>query len=220
MTSKIILVGDVHGKFENFRKIVDDHPNYNIIQLGDFGFGNSWKALDYHYSPEQIKIVPGNHDDYDICLNSPFCLGDYGVYKCQDITFFYIRGGVSIDRTYREVERINGAQRTWWSSEEMSFVQMYQTLELYKKIRPDYLISHAAPTKIKDLIVGKNNKNDIVRKLGFDLNFQEATGDLLQMCIDFHQPKLHVFGHLHKSFDKTVNNTRFVCLPELQVFKV
>ena len=76
----ITLIGDVHGKYKRYHEIIrekDRHP-YSV-QLGDFGFFPSWNRLSCSGLDKSLhKIIPGNHDDYDYCPRSEYCLGDFG----------------------------------------------------------------------------------------------------------------------------------------------
>ena len=71
----ITVVGDIHGKFDQYYNIVKD-KEYSIC-LGDFGFSDSWQKL--HYSgldSDKHKICKGNHDQYE--FESPYDLGNFG----------------------------------------------------------------------------------------------------------------------------------------------
>jgi predicted phosphodiesterase len=217
-----MLVGDIHGKTGRFKKeIYNKYPEESFIQVGDWGFKKAWNSLEDFADPERLQIVSGNHDDPNAYTKSSFWLGNFGIVKFNGLSFFFIRGGISIDRVYREAQYINGnSDKTWWSTEELSFREMLLCMELYEKAKPDVLITHAAPTPIKNKIVGKNRTNDIVRKFGFELNWDENTGLLIDECIKMHTPKMHAFGHLHKSFDKEVDGCRYICLKELEALKI
>lgn len=213
----IRYLGDCHGKYQEYLKVIEN-TDYSI-QLGDFGFANSWQALNYSGPDHRFhKIIPGNHDDLSIALHSPWCLGNYGMMNLDSRDIFFIRGGLSIDRTYRVGEWLGspGSYKTWWSAEELDFNQMMAAYELYCQHKPKILISHAAPSSIRDLIVGSNKSPNILTRFGFDLGFDENTALLLQKCLDYHRPKLHLFCHLHKSYDEVVDGCRFICLNELE----
>lgn len=122
----MLLIGDVHGKHDQYLKIINAH--HESIQLGDFGF-------DYNCCRPNHMILGGNHDNYDLLLSHPNNLGDYGTYR----NIFFIRGAQSIDRA----ARIEG--QSWWRNEELSYTQLSQCIDLYSKVKPKIVISHTCP---------------------------------------------------------------------------
>lgn len=207
----MLIIGDVHGKFEEYHKIINNYTKNESIQLGDFGYWNEWNLLRKCGSGH--KIIPGNHDDYDVCFNNPHCLGDFGVYK----DYFFIRGGISIDRTYRDAERIKGGPATYFPSEELNFTQMMECMELYKKQKPSIVLSHAGPAHITNQIMQHNN---FPQKFGFPKGWNENTSLFMDHLLKIHKPKLWIFGHLHRSRTILEGNTTFKCLAELETYEI
>lgn len=213
MNNKIAIIGDVHGKYDSYYNIASKY--HRSIQLGDFGFFREWMKLNTSdLDPLNHKIIGGNHDDYDYCVNSPFYTGNHG--KLFD--GFFIRGGVSIDRTYRVGERLTGGPKTWWSQEELNFKEMMLAREDYKKCKPEIMFSHAPPSCVKQYLFTKND--DLLTKFGFSSGYVENTMVLFDELLIIHKPKLWFFGHMHRSLDKVINGTRFVGLKELEVFEL
>jgi len=212
----MIITGDVHGKFDKYFNLVKDHE-YSIC-LGDFGFQDSWKNLEYsNLSHYKHKILGGNHDDYNYVKNSLFSLGDYGEFELENKEFFFIRGGLSLDKTYREFERIKGNVKTYWVEEELNLDEMLGCMKEYIEVKPSIVFSHSAPSEITKMICLDPG---FLVKYGFDENFSDNTSRLLQNLFEIHQPLLWVFGHLHKSFNQVVNGTEFICLKELETLKL
>lgn len=210
------LIGDAHGKRDFFKiyNLIDD----SIIQIGDFGL---WHTADFHCSSDKLQVFPGNHDDYDNLFKSPLCLGDFGTRTFNDFSFFFVRGGVSIDRSYRVSRLISkSSPKTWWSSEELNYVQMRECEQQYKKAKPDILLAHTAPIRFKKVLVGENKSNDIVRNWGFDLNYEENTSVFLEYLLSIHMPKLFACGHFHKSAYAPIDGCNFYCLNELEARKI
>jgi len=189
----MLLIGDVHGKSEDYLKIVKNYPS--SVQLGDMGFDYS------HFSNLKLKthrFLKGNHDLYsqdDIhpCYNT---LGDFGLGYSGGREFFFVRGAYSIDKAWR----IPGI--SWFEEEELNFQQSNECIELYNSVGgSDLLLSHDCPQQLVDLLWGYEATN---------------TRKLLDVLLEIHRPKLWVFGHHHKSINVVVDGTRFICLNELE----
>lgn len=212
----IRIIGDVHGKFDRYEAIASK-ATYSVC-LGDFGFSDSWNKLHYSgLSPESHKVLSGNHDSYDIAPQSPFYLGDFGEATIGGVALFYIRGGLSIDRTYREAERINRGPRTWWSQEELNFAQMLDCIKLYRKVKPSIVVSHVPCASFSKLVC-PNDK--ILTDFGFHKGFKEATQLLGDELLKIHKPKVWFSAHLHKSMTEEINGTKFIALAELEHFDI
>jgi len=209
----ITVIGDVHGKFDQYYNIVKD-CEYSV-QIGDFGFNSAWNKLHYvGLSPDNHKVLAGNHDCYDTCPHSKFYLGNFGVHTLNGVTFFYIRGGLSIDRVYRVGEELGGSSKTWWSQEELNLKEMLACMDLYKSIKPDIVISHVPPSVICNKIHG--NKHNILQKFKFHVGFQENTALLGDQLLEIHRPKYWCAGHHHVSYCEKYMGTVFQGLAELQ----
>ena len=209
----ITLIGDTHGKFDRYLSIAQN-SEYSI-QLGDFGFSSSYNNLAYcGLDPSRHKVIPGNHCIYPECLHSPFCLGDFGPASLAGTSFFFIRGGLSIDRTYRVGEWTTGGPKTWWDQEELSFAQMLQVIDSYKEARPDIVLTHVPPAVINDRIYPDDK---MLVRYGFSEGFRESTALLGNELLKIHRPKLWVGAHHHKSYTIQIGETKFVGLAELEV---
>jgi predicted phosphodiesterase len=195
---KITVIGDVHGKYAHYHKIIRQTEQHTYtIQLGDFGFKyDTLKNVDH----TKHIIIGGNHDNYDICWNYPHFLTDYGyMNNFNGIDFFYYRGAYSIDRNYRTVG-IN-----WWENEQVSIEQFMQARELYREIKPDIVITHDAPMEIVPYLLPPGSRI-----------YENNTNWALNELFNIHQPKIWRFGHYHKSWRMTINGTDFKCLDELE----
>jgi len=106
------FLGDAHGQFGWWKKVISRDYCKSSIQLGDFGIGfleredttrnyveRNGEKRSYHpdgVDPEKHKFIRGNHDDPAICRESPHYLGDYGF--IEKLNLFYISGALSIDK--------------------------------------------------------------------------------------------------------------------------
>ena len=195
----ITLIGDVHGKYEHYHKIVrqtERHPY--TLQIGDFGF--KYDTLKNVDSTRHL-ILPGNHDHYDTCYNHPHFLGDYGYTSLNRIDFFYYRGAYSIDRQYRTI----GID--WWENEQVNIDQFMKARELYRDIKPEVMITHDCPQDIALQMLEPGQRA-----------YENITSWALQELYNIHQPKLWFYGHWHRSVKIQHGNTQFVCLNELETY--
>ena len=196
---KIKLIGDVHGKLDQYKKIVLGAERYGdkTISLGDNGFESEWLDGEKFLSGldgglENHKWLAGNHDFYPNYPRFGQSLGDFGVWN--DV--FFIRGAESIDRH----RRIEG--RDWFREEELNYLEGFNCFKLYEQTKPDFVVSHTCPSLIKEDIFGYTDN--------------DCTSSLLQQLFEIHQPKIWVFSHMHNSIIYSHLNTTFVCLAELQ----
>ena len=197
----MIFVGDVHGKFSQFGKIVEDNPGKRIWQVGDMGIG--FGQYPSAFSPN-VRFIRGNHDNPLLCGPHINYLGDYGVEIIRENkelrSVFYVSGAFSTDQLYRT------EGRDWWRGEELTYRQGQDCIDEYVKFRPEIVLSHDCPKSVVELICGTANNT--------------ATNQLLQAVFELHQPKLWVFGHHHISWQQKVQGTQFICLNELETVEI
>lgn len=189
------LLGDIHGDYGRHDRVAKKH--HYTIQLGDFGF--KYDSLRKH-DPSYHKVLGGNHDNYDLIGNMPHYLGDFGTFELSSPEFtysvikvFYIRGADSIDKQLRTI----GVD--WWQDEQLTMARMNEALDLYGSYRPDVLLSHSPPSFAIEWFC--------VPRLPFAL-----TEYCLDVMHEVYAPKLHIFGHMHKTKVKKFGSTKFVCV--------
>lgn len=212
----MIIIGDVHGLYDQYYEIVKNEKK--SIQLGDFGFDQSWnRLLHSNLSPENHRIIAGNHDCHDILHNYPHYLGRYGTLQVDNIAAFFISGGLSIDLVYRVGEWIGNRKRrpTWWANEQLSYKEMRDCLSAYDKAKPDLVLTHSAPAFLKKEMYG-NKDPSIMIHYGWGADYCSYTQEFLQHLYEIHQPARWFFGHFHQSWSKKIGATEFQCLNELE----
>lgn len=191
---KILIIGDSHGKIQKYHEIIKNVKK--SICVGDFGFKTQWDWLKKeNINPDNHKINMGNHD-YLPYLNSPYSLGNWNYWN----EIFTIRGANSIDKHLRN-EGLD-----WFSNEELSYSEGNDVIDNYVKIKPKIVVSHDCPV--------------VVVKELFGITDKSITRQILQSCFDEHQPEIWLFGHHHSKKDYIINNTRFICLEELETFEI
>lgn len=196
------IVGDIHGKIHPYVRMVRD-VNYSI-QIGDFGFKGTYNSIIHDFKwdeQDQHIFIPGNHDDYYNLPNFNIMAKkgkSYGVYTHGGLTFFFIRGGFSIDRQWR-VEGVS-----WWPCEELNHIQSTNCIEAYEEVKPDVVISHDCPLPIYSFVLTNPLKSD-----------GNHTAKLLANLLEIHEPSVWFFGHHHNTRTIAFKNTVFQCLGEL-----
>lgn len=198
----ITVIGDVHGKYERYHKIIRQTEKYPYtVQLGDFGFKyDTLKNVDH----TKHIVLPGNHDNYYMCYRYPHFLYDFGyMVNFNGVDFYYYRGAYSIDRQYRTV----GID--WWEDEQVSIDQFMKARELYREIKPKLVITHDCP---QNIAIQMLNPGDRI--------FENNTSWALQELLNIHEPELWIFGHWHRSKNIQYGNTKFVCLDELETYDI
>lgn len=204
----LTIIGDVHGKYLNYDKIVSGHEL--TLQIGDMGFDYSF--LDRYIDPNNHKFIGGNHDNYDILPSQAHSLGDFGSYA-HGVPFYYVRGGYSIDLHRRSL------RLSWWPEEELPQIMWDKIIDDYARAKPEIMITHECP---RSAIQSVSRYPDymIIKRFGCSLPSQ--TSVLLQLLLEQHQPKHWYFGHYHvnRSFTVPKFKTRFRCIKELGTYEI
>jgi len=178
--------------------IGDVHIIQNIkksIQVGDFGFRKEHEWHLQNIDSSNHKIVFGNHDDYNF-LNEKHSLKNWS----YENNIFTIRGAESIDR-YRRTEGVD-----YFSNEELNYTEFDEVIENYINIKPKIVISHDCPKSICTSLFGIHDKN--ITRSGLDALFE------------IHKPDIWIFGHHHRSINTNILKTNFICLKELETYKL
>lgn len=195
-------IGDVHGKFSQYRELIRGIPA--SIQVGDLGLGfrrvqgpNAGEIYNNppHYAMVQgnHRFIRGNHDNPGECRKHSQWIKDGEV---EGSTMF-LGGGESVDRQWRQ-EGYN-----WWPEEQLGQAELWEMIDLYINTKPSIMVTHECPTEIANILAQVRFKPP------------SRTSQALQAMWSTHSPALWVFGHWHIAFDQVANGTRFVCLPEL-----
>jgi len=207
------IIGDVHGRHKDYIQVAKQ-AEYSV-QVGDLGF--QYNLEEKHLDHTRHVFIGGNHDNYDIYHDTKHALGDYGEESLGDISFFFIRGGFSIDHLARKQHyRITG-QKSWWEEEQLTLKQGDAALDAYIKAKPTIMLSHSCPQDVARII----GNPSVLKAFGYDPHkFRTNTQMLLQSCFEQHQPELWVFGHFHLDREVDLNGTKFICLPELKYLDI
>jgi predicted phosphodiesterase len=191
---KLTVIGDVHGKLQKYKKIVDGCEN--SICVGDLGFKEEWDWAQTNLTNLRHWINQGNHDDPAFRTQIP-SLGRFSFYLNK---VFTVAGANSIDRHLR-TEGVD-----WFPNEELTYMEQLEAFDDYCTFKPKIVISHDCPQKVMEHFFGYTDKSQ--------------TRTMLQMMLNEHEPDLWIFGHHHRNVDRYINNCRFKCLAELEPFEI
>jgi hypothetical protein len=202
------FIGDVHGKFAPYKRIIEGCRN--SVQVGDMGIG--FRIFPQAKSPHDLMVagghrfIRGNHDNPAVCRRNSQCIPNGTI----ENGIMFIGGGLSIDKEYR----IEGY--TWWPDEELSADELKRMIALYIERKPRIMVTHDCPEEVASILLTR------IPLLGpKKLDFQSRTRQAFQTMWSAHSPELWIFGHYHMSFDHVLRGgretgTRFICLAELE----
>jgi predicted phosphodiesterase len=208
----MILVGDVHGMLDTFRRRMKEmkkkFPDETVIQVGDLGLG--FPKSESPVLPKHCKFIRGNHDNPAVCRIHPNYLGDFGATEIDGHSIFYVSGAWSIDRK----DRTEGV--SWWPDEELTIAELNTALDQYIATKPEIMITHDGPQQATTYIL---NRFMLSNNIAYSERTPTTTrtGQALYAMFEAYQPKLWVFGHWHYSWIKRINGTVFMCLNELEM---
>lgn len=202
-----VFIGDVHGKYGPYKRIIKNCSN--SIQVGDMGVGFLRKTgymagesfenpPHYRMQPGGHRFIRGNHDNPSTCRRHSQWIPDGTIEG--DVMF--VGGAVSVDKAWRT------EGYDWWADEELSTPELYAIVDKYIEARPRVMVTHDCPEDFATTMCAMSGR----QKLDFPSRSRQA----FQSMWSAHSPELWIFGHWHFSFDQVANGTRFVCLAELE----
>lgn len=192
----MLIIGDVHGKVDQYHQIIKREKAEKSVQLGDFGFQRQHDWFLENMDCAAHKVLFGNHDYYPY-LHKPHSMCGTCAYN-RDEDIFFVRGAYSIDHKLRLIGR------DLFEDEEIPYSQFDQVLHFYEQIRPTTVVTHDCPHAILSPFFAYSH---------FHFN---RTGQLLDALFYSHKPKTWIFGHHHISRKMDIYGTEFICLNELE----
>jgi hypothetical protein len=214
--TKTLIIGDAHGKWQNYIDLVGQSGVSRTVQIGDFGVGfgggnsaNEARLTQWMTENPTNRFIRGNHDGPEACRNMPGYIDD-GMVE-NDVMF--IGGAWSIDGPGCpwDAHRLPG--HDWWYDEECSDSAFDTCQDIYAATKPRVMITHDCPSTVSKRMFFDTGI------LGGDI-YKTRTGEALQRMLDIHRPELWIFGHWHNSTQLDMDGTKFVCLAELDTMIV
>jgi UDP-2,3-diacylglucosamine pyrophosphatase LpxH len=220
---KLFIVGDLHGKFEQLFKLIDQYEinNCYLVSVGDIGIGfksdkrKELRAIEIYnefFESRNIDFmgIAGNHDARKLYFNGSVNLSnfrllpDYHVEFINGEKFLFVGGAISIDRKIRKVNF------TYWEDE--LFV-----LKPEFAVPCDVLITHSAP-----FWLGEFTKNGILGWCEKDEYLWRdcvKERDELATLFKLAKPKKAYVGHFHTSLTQKHNGCIAKILNELEIIE-
>jgi Icc-related predicted phosphoesterase len=192
---KILVLGDVHGRFESLNRLINEKKPDIILQVGDFGY---WPAkINFKkINNEKCKIYwcDGNHENHHKLMKIVDAVGERKPIEIINDVYYCPRGSILTLPDNRKVLFIGGAMsvdkilRTegynWFPEEEISEDDIKS---LPDNVNIDIVISHTTPFKFID----KTNKR-WSKIAGLDVSCKK-----LDKVYDIYKPGLWYSGHWH-----------------------
>lgn len=227
---KILLAGDVHGRFPYLKLAMSyakkQVPDLDLcIQVGDFGFYSSiFEAhlRDYGF-PYKVLAIDGNHENHKWLhkrMNKEFAASrnlEYiprgTVMEFDGRKIGFIGGAMNVDR--KQEGNVRFGTQNFISKKDVK-----HALEEFNKHELDVIISHSCPhgigvgvvghpfflpTIMEHILIPYNLPATDINDCG-----EHALKDLWDGLI--HKPKHWIFGHFHYIHENTVDGTHFVCI--------
>jgi len=203
---KLVLVGDIHGKFPSFQAIAQRvlGGRTAVVQIGDFGHGFLDDGMSagvrdfFRENAGTCGFIRGNHDDPEACRMMPGWIPDGHHDPALDIMF--VGGARSTDRHLRT----QGLD--WWEDEECSIAELNGIVDRYAEMKPRIMVTHDAPSAAIEAVFPRIQR---FRPLS-------RTTQAFDAMFEAHRPDAWIFGHWHRSMSAVVDGTRFQCLGELR----
>jgi calcineurin-like phosphoesterase family protein len=204
MTS-IRFIGDVHGKWKQYKKIISECDT--SIQVGDFGVGFVSKITEAihsnppydHMKKGDHRFIRGNHDNPNECKKHPFWIPDGTMIHDK---IFCIGGAKSIDAHHR-TQGYN-----WWMNEELSYKEFLILCDAYEQLKPEVIVAHEMPESLTYIVCSKCNMTKY--------DDPSVTRQFLDNILEIHKPKLFIHGHWHVNHHTIYNDVEYIGLGELE----
>jgi hypothetical protein len=193
---KIIVVGDIHGEWNQLNLIIERERPQAVFSVGDFGY---WPRIDKRsWSLDGIKNqgipiywAPGNHEDWWSLRE----LDERGVSEIAPNIYYMRRGSTLVLNDGRRVLFMGGADSIdkkvrrvgvdWFPDEIIGQRDIFDLPD----VPVDIVISHTAPDEFD---LGSSG----FRGLALDL---DPSRKALSYILEKYHPALWYFGHWHIS---------------------
>lgn len=206
---KILIIGDVHGRFDRLYRLTKSVKSDIILQCGDFGFWPGHVNFDSLYRIDRpLYWCDGNHEDHwalgdlvvpnDILPSTCHFVKRGSVLTFAGKDFLFMGGARSIDQHVRR----HGID---WFPEEMITESDMWKLPEPNKDRPIFaVISHTCPRTWKHKIPNLIS------------NFHDQCEFALENILVEYAPEYWFHGHFHQTVTGVHLNTKWSCLADIE----
>lgn len=184
------FIGDVHGDPKAYERAAAGVER--SIQVGDFGIGFTRMPI---LGPGH-RFIRGNHDCLSLCRERPDWIPDGTI----EDGMMFVGGATSIDAQWRT------PGVSWWPDEQLSMPELHRMVELYRRHRPQVMVTHECPSSVAHEL--------FLRHYKLAIEDRSNTREAFEVMLEITRPRLWIFGHWHEWRDIVIGGTRFICLPE------
>lgn len=206
---KTLIVGDIHGKFKLFNRLIEFHKPDIVLTTGDIGIFKEEEFDDILPKNTKVYLTFGNHDNWEI---SDFLDKDE-ITEVRPNLFYQPRGSIITLSDGRTVLSFGGAKSldkddriqglSWWPGEDISYTDIDRFMNKpLPKI--DIMVAHQAPSDFK-----------LPKYFGsplFSDRSPDSNREALSVVYNRAKPSLYFFSHWHKSHSGKHNDTYYHCL--------
>lgn len=221
---KLLVVGDVHGKFNYLENLINTTECFAMIVAGDFGF---WKAQHFFPSTDEqsfvhqfydfnvpVYFVDGNHEDHNSLealveqhgKDTPIDVGGNCWYIPRGCVFHLTNPITNKSTTilglggaYSIDKRLRIANVSWFEQEQLRYKDI---IDLQPRDDIDIIVSHTCPETILQRVAKTCN-------IPYNRITERQTEKLLDRVFDIIKPKRWVFGHWHQAAQYRAKGTTF-----------
>ncbi len=216
--TKIVFVGDVHGKIDLMQKKVRSAGADIAFQVGDLGTFVSEEKMDkptrkydgmgdlvHYYAGEKKLLIPtyfikGNHDDYEVIeeikqnkIHNLHYLENSNVYEIAGLKIGVLGGSYSwkcynLDKNNPELK---GRRQRHFNHQDVGCI--------LKQKKLDVIVGHEGPS-------GANIRVKFNQECGCD-----KITELIRQA----RPKYYICGHYHTYAEAIIGTTKIICLDEI-----
>jgi len=204
--TKVMFVGDVHGNYDVFSKLVNANSPDVVIQCGDFGYFPNMgtdKRTSLLDIEQEVYFCEGNHEDYTALsfLEEDGCVYNLknirhkkrgSVLTIGDKKILFMGGADSVDKRYRT------PGFDWFPEEIITERDVYSISEE----NVDIIVSHTCPESWTKRLLNKSER----------IEFKDPSRQALDYLLRKYAPSFWYFGHWHCNLEGVHNNTVWRCL--------
>jgi len=202
----VIIVGDIHGAWDDVNKIMVKEPTNLYLSTGDTADVN----FEYATLSHPLWAIPGNHENWDIVENYKHNAGRIGnlnfifpgkIYNQNNIRYGGMGRNFSPEYFFYHREDLpfpkNKDGRNGKADRRRHFVQEEVELCKEKLFGLDILLTHESPSFYEKYMRFSDN----------------GSGEVIDDLVKTVKPKLHLWGHHHEYYSGYVENILSIGMP-------
>lgn len=233
----MLFIGDIHGNFVKLQLLIDrfDFTDQTLIQVGDFGLGFRSLAQDI-YDMEMLNkrlkernskmyVIRGNHDNpeywksmiHTFQLSNFKLVPDYTFMNIENKGIIFIGGGISIDRSKRDLDK------SYWKNEAM--IPNHEWFKTFNNNMIDIVVTHVPMMSVYPIfdngLLNYYLKDDETLQEDIDTE-QKLLSDYNELLLKKNPNSLRnwISGHMHMTALQTTRNIKHRILDIDEFFEI